>query len=96
VYTSTREIDQVSGKSGELQNFPWIQVRVLASVGRFGSSFETSNVFHFIFRCDKNKKRVIPTTYSEAMLYLDGRRRMLREMSSHEELALCFDDIVSA
>ena len=33
----------------------------------------TTNVFHFAFTMDL-KRKVIPETYEEAMLYIEGRR----------------------
>ncbi|CAK8698469.1 acyl-coenzyme A thioesterase 9, mitochondrial-like isoform X2 [Clavelina lepadiformis] len=44
---------------------------------RTGES-RTSNVFHLMFACDGNIPNVMPKTYGESMLYLDGRRRLRR------------------
>lgn len=39
-----------------------------------GSS-NTTNVFHYTYSIPDKMQQVIPKTYHEAMMYLDGRRR---------------------
>ncbi|CAF4831877.1 unnamed protein product, partial [Rotaria socialis] len=39
----------------------------------------TTNIFYFIFKTKDNKKplqNVVPKTYAEAMMYLDGKRHL--------------------
>lgn len=56
---------------------PQLQVRVNASVvDPLTNSWDTTNVFHFTFTTDGNVpiRQIVPKSYSEAMLYLDGKR----------------------
>ncbi len=57
-----------------------IQTRVLAEVVDIHTAKrETTNVFYFIFKT-KNQTNtipnVVPKTYAEAMMYLDGKRHL--------------------
>lgn len=58
---------------------PFIQVRVHAeNVNPITRVHETTNVFQFTFESTrKDLPRVIPQTYGEAMLYLDGKRNFM-------------------
>lgn len=50
-------------------------IRVHAEVMEpMNESIQTSNTFNFTFTCDKKVPTVMPRTYGESMLYLDGRR----------------------
>ncbi|XP_078088238.1 acyl-coenzyme A thioesterase 9, mitochondrial-like [Mustelus asterias] len=52
-----------------------IQVRVHSEVvDPATNQHSTTNVFHFTFGSEKEVKLVIPKTYGESMLYLDGKR----------------------
>lgn len=57
----------------------FIQVRVHAeNVDPTSGVHETTNIFQFTFESkNKNMPRVIPQTYAEAMLYLDGKRNFM-------------------
>lgn len=89
-YESDQDRDQQSATGGakqQQQGFPLVQVRVQANVGNFGTAFEPSNVFHFNFKAGANQRKVVPNAYSEAMAYLDGRRRMIREKTLRQDIA---------
>uniref|UniRef100_A0A7N8XLW3 Acyl-CoA thioesterase 9, tandem duplicate 1 n=1 Tax=Mastacembelus armatus TaxID=205130 RepID=A0A7N8XLW3_9TELE len=52
-----------------------IQVRVHSEVfDPLTQQHNTTNVFHFTFMSDRDVPNVIPKTYGESMLYLDGKR----------------------
>ena len=53
----------------------YLQTRVHAEVvqPRKGT-VDTTNVFHFHFTSEQEFPQVMPSTYGEYMLYLDGRR----------------------
>ncbi|GAB6025161.1 Acyl-coenzyme A thioesterase 9, mitochondrial [Chamberlinius hualienensis] len=56
---------------------PYMQIRVDASVVNPQTNvYDTTNVFYFTFTSGDGElvKTVIPKTYSESMLYLDGKR----------------------
>eukprot|EP01119_Soliformovum_irregulare_P008170 TRINITY_DN2113_c0_g1_i3.p1 TRINITY_DN2113_c0_g1~~TRINITY_DN2113_c0_g1_i3.p1 ORF type:complete len:232 (+),score=84.77 TRINITY_DN2113_c0_g1_i3:605-1300(+) len=64
-----------------------VQVEVLATVtDPYVGEEQTTNVFNFTFECpsvkDGDVKKVLPTTYEEAMVYLQGRRIFL---TAHEK-----------
>ncbi|XP_048449338.1 acyl-coenzyme A thioesterase 9, mitochondrial-like [Rhincodon typus] len=53
----------------------YIQVRVHSEVvDPLTQEHSTTNIFHFTFGCETQVKQVIPKTYGESMLYLDGKR----------------------
>ncbi|XP_061661668.1 acyl-coenzyme A thioesterase 9, mitochondrial-like isoform X10 [Syngnathoides biaculeatus] len=53
----------------------YIQVRVHSEVFEpLSRQHNTTNVFHFTFVSDRRVVDVVPRTYGEAMLYLDGKR----------------------
>lgn len=53
----------------------YLQVRVHAEVAHPRTGYvDTTNIFHFHFTSDTNFPQVIPMTYGEYILYLDGRR----------------------
>uniref|UniRef100_H3A2B6 Acyl-CoA thioesterase 9 n=1 Tax=Latimeria chalumnae TaxID=7897 RepID=H3A2B6_LATCH len=53
----------------------YIQVRVHTEVCDPGTGqHATTNVFHFTFCSEKEIPQIIPKTYGESMLYLDGKR----------------------
>ncbi|XP_077480774.1 acyl-coenzyme A thioesterase 9, mitochondrial-like isoform X2 [Stigmatopora argus] len=52
-----------------------IQVRVHSEVfDPMSRQHDTTNVFHFTFASDRDVPSVVPQTYGESMLYLDGKR----------------------
>ncbi|TRY58833.1 hypothetical protein DNTS_022339 [Danionella cerebrum] len=52
-----------------------IQVRVHTEVlDPLTRQHSTTNVFHFTFRVEKDVPAVVPQSYGESMLYLDGKR----------------------
>ena len=57
-----------------------MQVRVSAEVlDPSTGKLNLTNVFHFTFETrDADVPRIIPKTYFEAMLYLEGRRHFLK------------------
>ncbi|XP_043853579.1 acyl-coenzyme A thioesterase 9, mitochondrial isoform X1 [Dromiciops gliroides] len=59
----------------------YIQVRVHSVVSFPGSKeYKTTNVFHFTFFVEKEVPSVVPKTYGDSMLYLDGYRRFMATM----------------
>ncbi|XP_068921727.1 acyl-coenzyme A thioesterase 9, mitochondrial-like isoform X2 [Petaurus breviceps papuanus] len=55
-----------------------IQVRVHSEVSFPGTKeHKTTNVFHFTFFVEKEVPSVIPKTYGDSMLYLDGHRHFM-------------------
>ncbi|XP_072471371.1 LOW QUALITY PROTEIN: acyl-coenzyme A thioesterase 9, mitochondrial [Notamacropus eugenii] len=55
-----------------------IQVRVHSEVSVPGTKeHKTTNVFHFTFFVEKDVPSVIPKTYGDSMLYLDGQRHFM-------------------
>ncbi|KAM9628278.1 acyl-coenzyme A thioesterase 9, mitochondrial isoform 1-T1 [Morphnus guianensis] len=53
----------------------YIQVRVHSEVYDADTrEHQTTNIFHFTFISENEVPRVIPKTYGESMLYLDGKR----------------------
>ncbi|XP_042561687.1 acyl-CoA thioesterase 9, tandem duplicate 1 isoform X2 [Clupea harengus] len=53
----------------------YIQVRVHTEVlDPLTRQHNTTNVFHFTFRVDNEVPAVVPRSYGESMLYLDGKR----------------------
>ncbi|XP_067896324.1 acyl-CoA thioesterase 9, tandem duplicate 1 isoform X2 [Heterodontus francisci] len=53
----------------------FIQVRVHSEVvDPLTKQHSTTNIFHFTFGSEKEVMQVIPKTYGESMLYLDGKR----------------------
>ncbi|XP_027721624.1 acyl-coenzyme A thioesterase 9, mitochondrial isoform X1 [Vombatus ursinus] len=58
-----------------------IQVRVHSEVAFPGTKeHKTTNVFHFTFLVEKEVPSVIPKTYGDSMLYLDGQRHFMGTM----------------
>ncbi|XP_057679854.1 acyl-CoA thioesterase 9, tandem duplicate 1 isoform X2 [Corythoichthys intestinalis] len=52
-----------------------IQVRVHSEVfDPMSRQHDTTNVFHFTFASDRDVPNIVPQTYGESMLYLDGKR----------------------
>ncbi|XP_052529731.1 acyl-coenzyme A thioesterase 9, mitochondrial isoform X4 [Tympanuchus pallidicinctus] len=53
----------------------YIQVRVHSEVYDANTrEHHTTNIFHFTFMSENEVPRVVPKTYGESMLYLDGKR----------------------
>ncbi|XP_036603406.1 acyl-coenzyme A thioesterase 9, mitochondrial [Trichosurus vulpecula] len=58
-----------------------IQVRVHSEVSFPGTKeHKTTNIFHFTFFVEKEVPSVIPRTYGDSMLYLDGQRHFMGAM----------------
>ncbi|XP_041924482.1 acyl-CoA thioesterase 9, tandem duplicate 1 isoform X3 [Alosa sapidissima] len=61
----------------------YIQLRVHTEVlDPLTGQHNTTNVFHFTFRVDKEVPAVVPRSYGESMLYLDGKRHFDETMRS--------------
>ncbi|KAM4631653.1 acyl-coenzyme A thioesterase 9, mitochondrial-like [Discoglossus pictus] len=53
----------------------YIQVRVHSEVSDPDTKeHHTTNIFHFTYMSEKEVPRIVPQTYGESMLYLDGKR----------------------
>jgi len=67
---------------------PLVNIMVQADViaDRKARIYETTNIFHFTFRCEDNAKRILPRTYAEAMSYLQARRRTIQNAQMHESM----------
>lgn len=62
----------------------FVMVRVSAEVVQAETgSHDLTNVFHFTLKTAKVAPEVIPRSYQEAMLYLDGRRHFLDTQTAH-------------
>uniref|UniRef100_A0A8C1GIV3 Acyl-CoA thioesterase 9, tandem duplicate 1 n=1 Tax=Cyprinus carpio TaxID=7962 RepID=A0A8C1GIV3_CYPCA len=60
-----------------------IQVRVHTEVlDPLTRQHNTTNVFHFTFRVEKDIPAIVPQSYGESMLYLDGKRHFDETMRS--------------
>ncbi|KAI5627440.1 acyl-CoA thioesterase 9, tandem duplicate 1 isoform X1 [Silurus asotus] len=60
-----------------------VQVRVHTEVlDPLTRQHDTTNVFHFTFQVDKPVPAVVPQSYGESMLYLDGKRHFDETMKS--------------
>ncbi|XP_063729972.1 acyl-CoA thioesterase 9, tandem duplicate 1 isoform X2 [Eleginops maclovinus] len=60
-----------------------IQVRVHSEVfDPLTRQHNTTNVFHFTFISDRDVPNIIPMTYGESMLYLDGKRHFNQTVDS--------------
>ncbi|XP_062297810.1 acyl-coenzyme A thioesterase 9, mitochondrial-like isoform X2 [Scomber scombrus] len=61
----------------------YIQVRVHSEVfDPLTSQHNTTNVFHFTFASDRDVPNIMPMTYGESMLYLDGKRHFNQTVES--------------
>lgn len=62
----------------------YVQVRVHSEVlDPLTQQHNTTNVFHFTFRLEKDVPAVVPQSYGESMLYLDGKRHFDGTMRNH-------------
>ncbi|XP_077336819.1 acyl-coenzyme A thioesterase 9, mitochondrial isoform X1 [Lithobates pipiens] len=53
----------------------YIQIRVHSEVSDpITREHHTTNIFHFTFMAEEEVPRIVPKTYGESMLYLDGKR----------------------
>ncbi|KAG8450630.1 hypothetical protein GDO86_003053 [Hymenochirus boettgeri] len=53
----------------------YIQIRVHSEVSDPNTrEHHTTNIFHFTFMSDQEVPQIVPQTYGESMLYLDGKR----------------------
>ncbi|CAH2319386.1 Hypothetical predicted protein [Pelobates cultripes] len=53
----------------------YMQVRVHSEVSDpVTREHHTTNIFHFTFSSEEEVPRIVPQTYGESMLYLDGKR----------------------
>ncbi|KAM9333612.1 acyl-coenzyme A thioesterase 9, mitochondrial isoform 3-T3 [Pholidichthys leucotaenia] len=61
----------------------YIQVRVHSEVfDPLTQQHNTTNIFHFTFASDRDVPSIIPKTYGESMLYLDGKRHFNQTVES--------------
>uniref|UniRef100_A0A8C7PG31 Acyl-CoA thioesterase 9 n=1 Tax=Oncorhynchus mykiss TaxID=8022 RepID=A0A8C7PG31_ONCMY len=61
----------------------YIQVRVHTEVlDPLTRHHNTTNVFHFTFVTDKDVPNIVPQSYGESMLYLDGKRHFNQTLES--------------
>ncbi|CAB1349878.1 unnamed protein product [Coregonus sp. 'balchen'] len=61
----------------------YIQVRVHTEVlDPLTRQHNTTNVFHFTFVTDKDVPNIVPQSYGESMLYLDGKRHFNQTVES--------------
>uniref|UniRef100_A0A8C8FL06 Acyl-CoA thioesterase 9 n=1 Tax=Oncorhynchus tshawytscha TaxID=74940 RepID=A0A8C8FL06_ONCTS len=61
----------------------YIQVRVHTEVlDPLTRQHNTTNVFHFTFVTDKDVPNIVPQSYGESMLYLDGKRHFNQTLGS--------------
>ncbi|XP_061121335.1 acyl-coenzyme A thioesterase 9, mitochondrial-like isoform X2 [Syngnathus typhle] len=61
-----------------------IQVRVHSEVfDPLTRQHNTTNVFHFTFASDRDVPNIVPQTYGESMLYLDGKRHFNQTVESN-------------
>ncbi|XP_029551706.1 acyl-coenzyme A thioesterase 9, mitochondrial isoform X1 [Salmo trutta] len=61
----------------------YIQVRVHTEVlDPLTRQHNTTNVFHFTFVTDKDVPNIVPQSYGESMLYLDGKRHFNQTLES--------------
>ncbi|XP_007541401.1 acyl-coenzyme A thioesterase 9, mitochondrial isoform X1 [Poecilia latipinna] len=61
----------------------YIQVRVHSEVfDPLTQQHSTTNIFHYTFASDRNVPSVVPRTYGESMLYLDGKRHFNQTLES--------------
>ncbi|XP_066478526.1 acyl-coenzyme A thioesterase 9, mitochondrial isoform X2 [Tiliqua scincoides] len=62
----------------------YIQIRVHTEVYDPDTrEHNTTNVFHFTFMLDKEIPQIVPKTYGESMLYLDGKRHFNSAMNEN-------------
>ncbi|KAJ6667594.1 hypothetical protein lerEdw1_016715 [Lerista edwardsae] len=62
----------------------YIQIRVHTEVYDPSTrEHHTTNVFHFTFMLDKEIPQIVPKTYGESMLYLDGKRHFNSAMTEN-------------
>uniref|UniRef100_A0A671T2H2 Acyl-coenzyme A thioesterase 9, mitochondrial-like n=1 Tax=Sinocyclocheilus anshuiensis TaxID=1608454 RepID=A0A671T2H2_9TELE len=62
----------------------YVQVRVHSEVlDPLTRQHNTTNVFHFTFHLEKDVPAVVPQSYGESMLYLDGKRHFDGTMRNH-------------
>ncbi|NWI85148.1 ACOT9 thioesterase, partial [Pitta sordida] len=60
----------------------YIQIRVHSEVYDANTrEHHTTNIFHFTFMSENEVPRVVPNTYGESMLYLDGKRHFTAVMT---------------
>uniref|UniRef100_A0A3Q2Z3G6 Acyl-CoA thioesterase 9, tandem duplicate 1 n=1 Tax=Hippocampus comes TaxID=109280 RepID=A0A3Q2Z3G6_HIPCM len=61
-----------------------IQVRVHSEVfDPLTRQHNTTNVFHFTFASDRDVPNIVPQSYGESMLYLDGKRHFNQTVAPH-------------
>eukprot|EP00112_Aurelia_sp_Birch-Aquarium-sp1_P009991 Seg2157.1 transcript_id=Seg2157.1/GoldUCD/mRNA.D3Y31 product="Acyl-coenzyme A thioesterase 9 mitochondrial" protein_id=Seg2157.1/GoldUCD/D3Y31 len=64
----------------------YLQTRVHAEVlDPKTGHIDTTNVFHFHFTCAKEFPQIIPMSYGEYMLYLEGRRHSINHLENDEQ-----------
>ncbi|XP_067848594.1 acyl-coenzyme A thioesterase 9, mitochondrial-like isoform X2 [Heptranchias perlo] len=66
----------------------YIQVRVHSEVvDPLTKEHSTTNIFHFTFDSEKEMMQIIPKTYGESMLYLDGKRHFKARINENQSPA---------
>ncbi|XP_074850409.1 acyl-coenzyme A thioesterase 9, mitochondrial isoform X3 [Carettochelys insculpta] len=64
----------------------YIQIRVHSEVYDSDSrEHKTTNIFHFTFMSEREVPQIVPKTYGESMLYLDGKRHFSATMKETRE-----------
>ncbi|KAM7181739.1 acyl-coenzyme A thioesterase 9, mitochondrial isoform 2-T2 [Macrochelys suwanniensis] len=65
----------------------YIQIRVHSEVYDSDTrEHKTTNVFHFTFMSEREVPQIVPKTYGESMLYLDGKRHFGATMKKSREV----------
>uniref|UniRef100_A0A8C8VDS4 Acyl-CoA thioesterase 9 n=1 Tax=Pelusios castaneus TaxID=367368 RepID=A0A8C8VDS4_9SAUR len=65
----------------------YIQIRVHSEVYDSDTrEHKTTNVFHFTFMSESEVPQIVPKTYGESMLYLDGKRHFTATMTETREV----------
>nr|XP_014434653.1 acyl-coenzyme A thioesterase 9, mitochondrial [Pelodiscus sinensis] len=65
----------------------YIQIRVHSEVYDSDTrEHKTTNIFHFTFASEREVPEIVPKTYGESMLYLDGKRHFSATMKETREM----------
>lgn len=67
-------------------NMQYFQITVYAETWDSSSGVEaTTNMFHFTYEVPQLVPEVFPSTYHEAMMYIDGRRHFFNVLNDHNK-----------
>ncbi|XP_038272658.1 acyl-coenzyme A thioesterase 9, mitochondrial isoform X4 [Dermochelys coriacea] len=67
----------------------YIQIRVHSEVYDSDTrEHKTTNIFHFTFMSEREVPQIVPKTYGESMLYLDGKRHFSASMKETREVKI--------